>query len=98
MAMETNHLLCPKYEKAVHLFGKRWTGLILRVLQHSPLRFTQLKEAIPHISSKVLTERLKELEQEDIIALNQSLYSLTQKGIEMGKALDEIQAWADKFA
>lgn len=97
MAMENNHLLCPKYEKTVHMFGKRWTGLILRVLQHGPLRFTQLKEAIPHISSKVLTERLKELELEEIIILNQTHYSLTVKGIEMGKALDEIQAWADKY-
>lgn len=95
--MEHAALLCPKYERAIKVLGKRWTGLILRCLQHEPLRFTDLKLQLKSISAKVLTERLKELEGEAVICLTDGQYRLTDKGLAMGKALDEIQVWADRF-
>lgn len=95
--MENHDLLCPKYERAIKVLGKRWTGLILRCLQHEPLRFTDLKLELKSISAKVLTERLKELESEAVITLSDTHYQLTDKGLAMGKALDEIQIWADRF-
>ena len=101
--MEDYHL-CPKFESAFELIGKRWTGLIIRVLLTGPKRFKEIAEIIPNVSSKVLTERLKELECEGII--NRSVYpempvrieyGLTDKGKALLPVLDELQTWAEKW-
>lgn len=96
--------LCPKFESAFELIGKRWTGLIIRVLLTGPKRFKELAEIIPNVSSKVLTERLKELECEGIITREvypempvRIEYGLTQKGKELLPVLDELQKWAEKW-
>ena len=54
--------MCPKYESAAELLGKKWTGLIIRVLLGGPKRFKEIKEQIPEMSDKMLTDRMKELE------------------------------------
>lgn len=96
--------LCPKFESASELIGKRWTGLIIRVLLTGPKRFKEITDIIPNVSSKVLTERLKELECEGII--NRVVYpempvrieyGLTEKGKEFLPVLDELQKWAEKW-
>lgn len=96
--------LCPKFESAFELIGKRWTGLIIRVLLTGPKRFRDLTEVISNVSSKVLTERLKELECEGIIARRvypempvRIEYSLTEKGRALLPVLDELQKWAEKW-
>ena len=93
---ETIHL-CPKYERAFQLLGKRWTGLILRVLQNQPLRFSDIKTALKTISAKVLTERLKELESAEVIIKDDQVYRLTDKGRDLHQSLDEVQKWADRY-
>jgi Predicted transcriptional regulators len=101
--MEGNHL-CPKFESAFELIGKRWVGLIIRVLQTGPKRFKELAESIPNVSGKVLTERLKELECEGIISRMvysempvRIEYSLSSKGEELLPVFDELQKWAVKW-
>lgn len=96
--------LCPRYELAFDLLGKKWTGLIIRCLLDGPKRFSDLTEIIPHISAKVLADRVKELERLGIIDRNvypeipvRIEYTLTQKGRELQPALDEIQHWAEKW-
>ena len=59
--------LCPKFEKAFELLGKRWTGLIIQTLLSGNKRFTDIEIAIPNISARMLTERFKELEQQGMI-------------------------------
>ena len=54
--------MCPKFESAFEFLGKRWTGLIIRSLLSGSKRFSELQEIIPTLSSRVLTERFKELE------------------------------------
>jgi len=54
--------MCPKYEAAIDLLGKKWTGLIIRVLLGGSKRFRDIKEQIPEMSDKMLADRLKELE------------------------------------
>ncbi|ALC81318.1 MULTISPECIES: winged helix-turn-helix transcriptional regulator [Bacillus] len=95
--------LCPKVEIALSLLGKRWNGMIIHVLLHGPKRFKDLNEMIPHISQKMLAERLKELEQEGIIKRDvlpetpvKVIYHLTEKGEELKPVLSEIATWADK--
>lgn len=97
--------LCPKFEHAFELLGKKWTGLIIRVLLNGPKRFSDIKQLINELSDRMLTERLKALECEGIIKRNvypeipvRIEYELTEKGIELEKAMEEIQKWAEKWA
>lgn len=93
--------ICPRYELAIGILGKRWTGLILRVLEDGPKRFSDVTDSIPGISAKVLTERMKELEKQGIVHRQvyaetpvRIEYSLTEKGEALRPVLDAIQAWA----
>ena len=53
---------CSLYHQAIELVGKRWTGAILIVLLDGPLRFSEIKQLVPDLSDRLLSERLKELE------------------------------------
>lgn len=98
------HQVCPKFEKAFMLIGKRWTGLIVRILMEGKARFTDLESSIPNLSGRMLAERLKELEHEDIVKRTvygevpvRIEYELTDKGSDLADALNSIQAWAERW-
>lgn len=93
--MEDKIVLCKKYEEVFSWIGKRWTGLILRCLSMQPMRFKELSRCVDACSEKMLTERLKELLEIGLIELNENQYSLTHLGIELNKAFDAIQKFAD---
>lgn len=102
--MMTDYQLCPKYERAVALLGKRWTGLIVRVLQHGALGFSQIARVVPGLSDRMLSERLKELEAHGIVQryVQPSMpvrveYALTDKGRDLQGVLDVLQTWADRW-
>jgi DNA-binding HxlR family transcriptional regulator len=96
---------CPRYHEAVELVGKRWTGAILYVLlQGDRLRFTQIAQAVPALSDRLLSERMKELEKRGIVVRHVSdgapvkvCYELTAKGRELAPALGELKTWADRW-
>src|SRR5919197_341112 len=53
---------CPFYHEAVELIGRRWTGAIVAVLlDHGPLRFSEIAQAVPELSDRLLSERMKAL-------------------------------------
>ncbi|SEN38598.1 winged helix-turn-helix transcriptional regulator [Lihuaxuella thermophila] len=96
--------LCPKFETAFELLGKRWTGLIIRVLLDGPRRFKDISGQIPGMSDRMLSERFKELEEAGIV--NRRVYpetpvrieyELTEKGKALQPALDQLQRWADEW-
>ena len=96
--------MCPKFESAFELLGKRWTGLIIRTILNGQHRCSDIEEAIPNMSSRMLTERLKELDKEGIIVRKvypetpvRIEYELTEKGLELENVMDEIQKWAEKW-
>lgn len=96
--------LCPKFECAFQLLGKRWSGLIIKGLLSGMKRFSEIESAVPNISSKMLTERFKELEEANIIERKvypetpvRIEYELTEKGKDLSKVMDEIQKWAEKW-
>jgi DNA-binding HxlR family transcriptional regulator len=104
--MEEHHdmQLCPKFETAFELLGKRWTGLIIRVLLSGPKRFKDISDLIPSMSDRMLSERFKELEAADILVRHvypetpvRIEYELTEKGKGLETAMNELQKWADKF-
>lgn len=101
--MEKYHM-CPKFENAFELLGKRWTGLIIRTLMSGQKRFSDIADVIPNMSARMLTERLKELESEGIVVRKvypeipvRIEYELTEKGQELRRVMDEIQKWAEKW-
>jgi Predicted transcriptional regulators len=96
--------MCPRFENAFELLGKRWTGLIIRTLLSGHNRFSDIEEAIPNMSARMLTERFKELEKEGIILRKvypetpvRIEYELTEKGRALQSVMDEIQKWAEKW-
>lgn len=90
--------LCPKFEKAFTILGKKWNGLILDVLvEDGPQRFVDLANKIPDVSDRVLVERLKELAAEGILVKHQNLYSLTDKGIDLENSLISVKQWSEKW-
>ena len=101
--MDTYHV-CPKFEDAFELLGKRWTGLIIRTLLNDQKRFSEISAAIPNLSSRMLAERCKELEMQGIVIRTvypetpvRIEYELTEKGKDLSKAMDEIQKWAERW-
>ncbi|MHB8147691.1 MAG: winged helix-turn-helix transcriptional regulator [Vulcanimicrobiaceae bacterium] len=100
----TDGSLCPRFHKAIELIGRRWTGSIVRMLLARPRRFNELLTAIPGISDRLLTERLRELETEGLISREVAAgspirvtYSLTCSGHELQEALDAIGRWAERW-
>ncbi|MVO99633.1 MULTISPECIES: winged helix-turn-helix transcriptional regulator [Paenibacillus] len=95
--------LCPKFENAFELLGKRWTGLIIRVLLTGPKRFKDISDLIPSMSDRMLSERFKELESAEILIRHvypetpvRIEYELTEKGKGLEPVMDELQKWAEK--
>src|SRR6476620_11801727 len=59
---------CPRLHETVELVGKRWSGAIVYVLlQGGTMRFSQIAHAVPALSDRLLSERLKELEARGIV-------------------------------
>jgi DNA-binding HxlR family transcriptional regulator len=95
---------CPLYHEAVELVGRRWTGAILRVLMDGPLRFSEIAQAIPELSDRLLSERMKELESRGIVERTviagpplRVRYELSKMGHELEPALSELQSWARRW-
>ena len=96
--------LCARFHHASELIGRRWTGAIIYILLKSRCRFASLREAIPDITDRMLSERLQELEDEGIVERTvvpetpvRVEYALTRKGRELGAAFDAISSWATKW-
>ncbi len=96
---------CPLYHEAVELVGRRWTGAIVDVLLQRPsLRFSEIAAAVPDISDRLLSERMKELEARGMVRRTATPgppvrveYALTQMGHSLGPALGELKAWAQHW-
>lgn len=106
--MATTHqdsaAFCLYYQRAVELIGSRWTGSILRALNSGLVRFSDLTAAIPGLSDRMLSERLKELEAESIIQRTvipetpvRIEYRLTDKGRALDRVMTEISTWAETW-
>src|SRR3954471_21449801 len=96
--------LCARFHRAVELIGGRWTGAVIQLLFHGRMRFAELRAAIPDISDRMLSERLRELESEGILARIvvpetpvRVEYELTEKGHALERALAEIGKWAERW-
>lgn len=96
-------LICPKFESAMNLINKRWVGMIVYQLLSGPQRFCTIESAIG-ISGRVLSERLKDLEQEGIVVRDvfpetpvRIEYSLTEKGKALEPIMKQIEDWSQQW-
>jgi DNA-binding HxlR family transcriptional regulator len=97
---------CPLYHEAVELIGRRWTGAIVAVLlqAEAPMRFSEIASAVPELSDRLLSERVKELEARGVVERTvfpgppvRVEYALTPMGRSLAPALDELAAWARRW-
>ncbi len=106
--MTTEHAhseaVCPLYHRAVELVGRRWTGAILMVLLQGASRFTEIVHAVPGLSDRLLSERLKELESEGIVTRIvhpetpvRIEYQLTDKGRDLSGVAEAVTGWATRW-
>ena len=96
---------CPRLHAAVELVGKRWTGAILAVLlEGGAMRFSEIAQAVPDLSDRLLSERMKELEARGIVERRvlpgtpaRVEYELTDMGRELAPALAALKGWAHRW-
>jgi DNA-binding HxlR family transcriptional regulator len=91
----------PSFLAATELIGKRWTAAIVWAIHHGHNRFGDLQHNIPGLSARMLSERLKELEAEEILERNvyaetpvRIEYQLTEKGRALREVFVALSRWA----
>lgn len=87
----------------LQIIGGKWKPIILYCLRSETRRFGEISARIPSISRKVLTEQLKELENDGLILREQFneipprvQYSLTELGKSLTPVLNEMEKWGNK--
>ena len=97
--------VCGRYHAAADLLGKRWSASVVAILvEHRTVRFNQLRDAVPGITPKLLSERLRELEgaglvERHVIGSMPVLveYRITEKGAALIGVVAALQRWADAY-
>lgn len=101
--MITNHQLCP-IARTAELVGDMWTILIVRDLMSGSKRFGQLQESLGHVSPKTLSQRLKTLENADLLTREAFAeipprveYTLTEKGRALSDIIQAMSAFGEQY-
>ncbi|MDQ6770555.1 MAG: helix-turn-helix transcriptional regulator [Gemmatimonadota bacterium] len=101
---DSPHTVCSRFHRAVELIGGRWTGAIIQTLLQGSTRYALIKAAIPDITDRMLSERLRSLESEELLTRRvvpdspvRVEYELTEKGRTLQASLRELGAWAERW-
>ena len=96
--------VCPNFHEAIELIGRRWTGAIVCTLTEGPMRFGEIGRSVPGLSDRLLSQRLRELEDEGLVEREveagtpvRVIYSLTPMGEGLGPAIRELKSWAREW-
>lgn len=101
--LDVEHLqpYCPYYAAAMDVIGRRWAAIVLRALLGGAARFSDIAAAVPDMTHKLLSQRLKDLEAEGLIERSvqpstpvRIEYRLTEKGTALGRILLDLNRWA----
>jgi DNA-binding HxlR family transcriptional regulator len=100
MATKRSYGEACRFAYALDVVGERWALLVVRELLLGPKRFTDLRTGLPHASSNILSERLRDLEQSGVIQRRKlpppaasSVYELTEWGRELEPVVTKLGAW-----
>jgi DNA-binding HxlR family transcriptional regulator len=100
MATKRSYGEACRFAHALDLVGERWALLVIRELLLGPKRFTDLRSGLPHASSNILSERLRDLEQGGVIQRRKLpppaaswVYELTEWGRELEPVVTKLGAW-----
>jgi DNA-binding HxlR family transcriptional regulator len=92
--------ICP-VDQTLRLIGYKWAGLVVWQLMDGPRRHGELLRALPGISPKTLTDRLRELEGEGVLTRHvfaevppRVEYALTDRGRSLYGVYEAMVAWA----
>jgi DNA-binding HxlR family transcriptional regulator len=92
--------ICTNFHSAVEFIGKRWMGAVIYTLLKGPKRYHEIVSSIPGISDRLLTERLRDLENEGLIVKKviatspkKVEYELTEVGKELEEVIHELMKW-----
>ncbi|MDQ4503057.1 helix-turn-helix domain-containing protein [Sinomonas sp. ASV322] len=94
---------CPA-ARTLEMIGDRWCLLVVRDLLTGPKRFTDLTDRLAGITPKTLTQRLRELEEEGIVAVDREpgrrevRYRLTPAGLELEPLIESLSWWGVRHA
>ncbi len=95
---------CPRFHRGIELIGKRWTGAIVRAMLGGAARFSDIAAAVPGLSDRLLSERLRELEAAGVIARTvipaipvRVEYALTESGRALDPVIDAVAHWAETW-
>ena len=96
--------VCARFHHAVELIGRRWTGAIISVMLRGPQGFNEMLAAVPGLSDRLLTERLRELEAEGLARRTvlpgppvRVHYELTESGRELEPVVERLGKWAERW-
>ncbi len=88
----------------MELIGRRWTGAIISVMLDGPQCFNEMLSAVPGLSDRLLTERLRELESEGLVRRTvlpgppvRVSYELTEPGRELEPVIERLEKWAERW-
>ena len=97
-------VVCHRYHEAVELVGRRWSGAILFSLIGGPRYFSDVAAAVPGVSDRLLSQRLRELETEGLLerAVHAGpparvSYRLSEQGEALVPALEALYDWAQDW-
>lgn len=100
----TSAPICPRFHAAVELIGRRWVGVIIVTLLSGPHYFRDLGAAVPEMSDRLLSRRLRELEREGLVERSvhdgppaRVSYALTDAGRALEPVIDELHDWAQRW-
>lgn len=90
-------------EATMEIIGGKWKAIILCHLRHDTMRTSELRRAIPQITQKMLTQQLRELEDDGIVYRHvydqvppKVEYSLTERGESLNKILNQLCSWGEE--
>jgi len=93
---------CPHFHRAIELIGRRWTGAILQAMLGGHTRFSDIRDAVPGLSDRLLTERLKELDDAGVVnrctEARDVQYYLTEVGQQIEPVLSSVEDWAEALS
>ena len=95
---------CPVFHAAAELIGRRWTAAIVRVLLAGHTRFSDIQALVPGLSDRLLSQRLRELEDVGIVDRRvipdhpvRIEYHLTERGHDLRAVIDAVSDWAHRW-